>query len=99
MKGPKGPARFLDTYDAAHEAALIQLLAKKQVWQCPTLYWERGQWLVDAIDVTKDPDREVRARVLAREELAEVHSRNHQGHGHGPAARSARSSSRTSSTS
>jgi len=56
MKGPKGPARFLDTYDAAHEAALIQLLAKKQVWQCPTLYWERGQWLVDAIDVTKDPD-------------------------------------------
>ena len=56
MKGPKGPARFLDTYDAAREAALIQLLAKKQVWQCPTLYWERGQWLVDAIDVTKDPD-------------------------------------------
>jgi imidazolonepropionase-like amidohydrolase len=56
MKGPKGPARFLDTYDAAHEAALIQLLAKKQTWQCPTLYWERGQWLVDAIDVTKDPD-------------------------------------------
>ena len=56
MKGPKGPARFLDTYDAAHEAALIQLLSKKQVWQCPTLYWERGQWLVDAIDVSKDPD-------------------------------------------
>ncbi len=56
MKGPKGPARFLDTYDAAHEAALIQLLAKKQTWQCPTLFWERGQWLVDAIDVTKDPD-------------------------------------------
>ena len=56
MKGPKGPARFLDTYDAAHEAALVQLLAQKQVWQCPTLYWERGQWLVDAIDVSKDPD-------------------------------------------
>jgi imidazolonepropionase-like amidohydrolase len=56
MKGPKGPARFLETYDAAREAALIQLLSKKQVWQCPTLYWERGQWLVDAIDVTKDPD-------------------------------------------
>src|SRR4029077_2512874 len=44
MKGPKGPARFLDTWDAAHEAALIQLVSKKQVWQCPTLYWERGQW-------------------------------------------------------
>jgi imidazolonepropionase-like amidohydrolase len=55
-KGPKGPGRFLETYDAAREAALIQLLAKKQTWQCPTLYWERGQWLVDAIDVTKDPD-------------------------------------------
>jgi imidazolonepropionase-like amidohydrolase len=56
LKGPKGPARFLETYDAANETALIQLLAKKQTWQCPTLYWERGQWLVDAIDVTKDPN-------------------------------------------
>jgi imidazolonepropionase-like amidohydrolase len=56
LKGPKGPGRFLETYDAAKEAALIQLLAKKQIWQCPTLYWERGQWLVDAIDVTKDAD-------------------------------------------
>lgn len=56
MKGPKGPGRFLDTYDPAREAAIIQLLAKNQTWQCPTLYWERGQWLVDAIDVTKDPD-------------------------------------------
>jgi hypothetical protein len=26
------------------------------VWQCPTLFWERGQWLVDAIDYLKDPD-------------------------------------------
>ena len=26
------------------------------MWQCPTLYWERGQWLVDVIDYTKDPD-------------------------------------------
>ncbi|HEY1433733.1 MAG TPA: amidohydrolase family protein [Thermoanaerobaculia bacterium] len=56
LEGPKGPGRFLDTYDAAKEAALIQLLAKNQTWQCPTLFWERGQWLVDAIDVTKDPD-------------------------------------------
>lgn len=56
LKGPKGPGRFLETYDSAHEAAIIQLLAKNQTWQCPTLYWERGQWLVDAIDVTKDPD-------------------------------------------
>jgi imidazolonepropionase-like amidohydrolase len=56
LKGPKGPGRFLETYDPAREAAIIQLLAKNQTWQCPTLYWERGQWLVDAIDVTKDPD-------------------------------------------
>ncbi len=56
LKGPKGPARFLATYDVAKEASLIALLAKNVTWQCPTLYWERGQWLVDAIDVTKDPD-------------------------------------------
>jgi imidazolonepropionase-like amidohydrolase len=56
LKGPKGPGRFLETYDASKEASLIQLLAKNQTWQCPTLYWERGQWLVDVIDVTKDPN-------------------------------------------
>ena len=56
LKGPKGPGRFLETYDAAREAALIPILVKNGTWQCPTLYWERGQWLVDAIDVTKDPD-------------------------------------------
>jgi imidazolonepropionase-like amidohydrolase len=56
LAGPKGPARFLDTYDAANEASLIALLAKNGTWQCPTLFWERGQWLVDRIDVSKDPD-------------------------------------------
>src|ERR1700678_802312 len=54
LKGPKGPGKFLETYDASREAALIALLAKNQTWQCPTLYWERGQWLVDIIDVNKD---------------------------------------------
>ena len=29
---------------------------RTRVWQCPTLFWERGQWLVDVIDYTKDPD-------------------------------------------
>jgi amidohydrolase family protein len=52
----KTPGKFLETYDPQKEAALIALLAKNQTWQCPTLYWERGQWLVDAIDVSKDPD-------------------------------------------
>ena len=56
MKGPKGPGKFLETYDASQEAALIAVLAKNHTWQCPTLYWERGQWLVDVIDVNKDPD-------------------------------------------
>jgi imidazolonepropionase-like amidohydrolase len=60
LKGPKGPGRFLDTYDAAREDALIQLLAKNHTWQCPTLYWERGQWLIDAPEVRDevihDPD-------------------------------------------
>jgi imidazolonepropionase-like amidohydrolase len=56
LVGPKGPGRFLDTYDPAREAALVELLIAKQVWQCPTLFWERGQWLVDAIDWSHDPD-------------------------------------------
>src|SRR3984893_14482588 len=60
LKGPKGPGRFLETYDPSKEAALIQLLAKNQTWQCPTLYWERGQWLIDAPEVrdemSHDPD-------------------------------------------
>ena len=47
---------FLDRYDRAREASIIQLLAKNTVWQCPTLFWERGQWLVDVTDFTKDPD-------------------------------------------
>ena len=56
LTGPKGPARFLQAYDASREAALARLLARNGTWQCPTLFWERGQWLVDAIDVSKDPD-------------------------------------------
>jgi len=56
LSGNKSPGAFLKTYDPEREAAIIQLLAKHGVWQCPTLFWERGQWLVDAIDYTKDPD-------------------------------------------
>jgi imidazolonepropionase-like amidohydrolase len=56
LTGKKSPGMFLASYDPAREASLIQLLAKNQIWQCPTLFWERGQWLVDAIDYTKDPD-------------------------------------------
>jgi imidazolonepropionase-like amidohydrolase len=56
LAGGKTPGKFLATYDAGREAALIRLLVDRQTWQCPTLYWERGQWLVDAIDVSTDPD-------------------------------------------
>jgi imidazolonepropionase-like amidohydrolase len=56
LTGKKTVGMFLDTYDPAREAKIIDLLAKNHVWQCPTLFWERGQWLVDAIDYTKDPD-------------------------------------------
>ena len=56
LSGGKSPSRFLDTYDPAREAALTRILVAQQTWQCPTLYWERGQWLVDSIDVSHDPD-------------------------------------------
>ncbi|HKW12155.1 MAG TPA: amidohydrolase family protein, partial [Gemmatimonadaceae bacterium] len=52
----KSLAAFLNRYDASREASVIQLLAKDTVWQCPTLFWERGQWLVDTVDYMKDPD-------------------------------------------
>src|ERR1700678_2422491 len=68
LKGPKGPGKFLETYDPQKEDALIALLAKNQTWQCPTLYWERGQWLVDIIDVNKDLDLKY-APVLWRDQL------------------------------
>jgi hypothetical protein len=55
LSGQKGPGAFLASYDPVREDAIAALLAKKQVWQCPTLFWERGQWLVDAIDYSKDP--------------------------------------------
>ena len=51
---PKSPGRFLATYDPAREATIIKLLAARRVWQCPTLFWERGQWLVDALDWRQD---------------------------------------------
>jgi imidazolonepropionase-like amidohydrolase len=56
LHGGKSPGAFLKAYDPAREAALVQLLAAQQVWQVPTLYWERGQWLVDTVNVTRDPD-------------------------------------------
>ena len=47
---------FLATSTRRVEKGIIQLLAKHQTWQCPDVFWERGQWLVDTVDYNKDPD-------------------------------------------
>ena len=55
LKGPKGPGKFVETYDQARAKTLIELLTKNQTWQVPTLVWEHGQWLIDESDFAKDP--------------------------------------------
>ncbi len=55
MKGPKGPGRFVATFDDARANALIAKFAKNQTWQVPTLVWEHGQWLIDESDFSHDP--------------------------------------------
>jgi len=54
--GTKRPGVFLKTYDPAQEARIVQQIAAARTWQCPTLFWERGQWLVDGINWVNDPD-------------------------------------------
>ncbi len=55
LKGPKGLGLNVKTYDPVRAKTLIALIAKNQTWQVPTLVWERGQWLVDDIDLSHDP--------------------------------------------
>lgn len=55
MKGPKGPGRFVATYDKARASSLIALLAQNHTWQVPTLVWEHGQWLIDESNFDHDP--------------------------------------------
>jgi len=55
LKGSKSLGRNVKTYDAARAKTTIALMAKNQTWQVPTLVWERGQWLVDDIDLSHDP--------------------------------------------
>ena len=52
--GEKSPGRFLATYEPAREDAFLPQLTAHDVWQCPTLFWERGQWLVDSIAWRQD---------------------------------------------
>src|SRR5436309_3152112 len=55
LKGPKGPGKFLATYDPGRAAALFALLARNRTWQCPTLVWERGGNLIEESDFAHDP--------------------------------------------
>jgi imidazolonepropionase-like amidohydrolase len=55
LKGPKSLGLNVKNFDSARAKTLIALMAKNQTWQVPTLVWERGQWLVDDIDLTHDP--------------------------------------------
>jgi len=57
MAAPRGPGRgkFLATYDPARAKALIALFAKNHTWQVPTLYWERGEWLIEQTNSGPDP--------------------------------------------
>jgi len=57
MAAPRGPGRgkFLSTYDPARAKSLIALFVKNQTWQVPTLYWERGEWLIEQTGAGADP--------------------------------------------
>ncbi len=55
LKGPKSLGLNVSHYDPARAQTLVALMAKNQTWQVPTLVWERGQWLVDDIDLSHDP--------------------------------------------
>jgi imidazolonepropionase-like amidohydrolase len=57
MAAPRGPGRgrFLSTYDPARAKALIALFVRNQTWQVPTLYWERGEWLIEQTSAGPDP--------------------------------------------
>ncbi|MEA3173971.1 MAG: hypothetical protein QOF42_1382, partial [Gammaproteobacteria bacterium] len=55
LKGPKSLGLNVKNYDPVRAKTLIALMAKNQTWQVPTLVWERGQWLVDDIDLRHDP--------------------------------------------
>jgi imidazolonepropionase-like amidohydrolase len=80
----KSLAAFLDRYDPAREASIIQLLASKNVWQCPTLFWERGQWLVDVIDFTKDPDLAYTPRTWINKKYPSMRTSIHESMGTDP---------------
>jgi len=64
LKGPKGPRRVVETYSESKCTALIALMAKNSTWQVPTLVWERGQWLIDDMDLSQSPGAKYAAASL-----------------------------------
>ena len=46
---------LLASYDPARCDALLKRLAQAQVWQCPTLAWQRGETLLDLLDQNNQP--------------------------------------------
>jgi imidazolonepropionase-like amidohydrolase len=57
MAAPRGPGRklFVSSQDPERCKALIALFAKNKTWQCPTLYWEKGEWLIEQTNRGDDP--------------------------------------------
>lgn len=57
MAKPRGPGRgrFLSTYDPEKARALLALFVKNHTWQCPTLVWEKGEWLIEQTNSGTDP--------------------------------------------
>ncbi len=87
IKGPKTLGQNVATYDPARAKALIALMAKNQTWQVPTLVWERGQWLVDDIDLSHDPLTKYAPAAWKDHTWPMFVKRHPEGHGHRSPAR------------
>lgn len=55
IAGTGNLALLLDSYDPRRCDALLHRLAAARVWQCPTLFWQRGETLLDQIDQDHQP--------------------------------------------
>ncbi len=52
----KGTLRLiLEGYDPTRCDALLQRVAHAQLWQCPTLFWQKGENLLDLVDQDHQP--------------------------------------------
>jgi imidazolonepropionase-like amidohydrolase len=55
IKGEGSLKLLLSTQDQSRCQTLIELLAKNQVWQAPTLTWQRGGTFLDQLDLKHQP--------------------------------------------